>query len=456
MVDLNRSGVLVAELVSLIERYQPATFSTYAHVKAASAGVNGALTTVLAVVRLYQPEALVRIEQAYDHITLVEESIPASDLLNALRNCVGQPFALAGAGGVLSENGNYQMLGSGNAFTDFLPCYRVDLSFKNRPNLDWSHPLLRYALPPYSGVEDAIRQWLPIRPFHGNSDGRIGQVILAVPIVGPHLGDLQVDERTLHVGFHEPTGGLELKMICRAGNVTTKRDSKPVHGNKLTLEIDPEADAIDLWLVDEQTKVLDFYSENSYQCSRPRRVLHAGPATGEAELDVLAQIRRGESDTLEFKPFIKIPDSKAEEIVRTAVAFANGSGGDIYLGVNDLSEIDGVEADAIREYRKELTPLPCTTAQAIDHYCKLLRKLLADRSMPRLDVAIDPIHVSNRTLVRLRVEEAREKPVADNRTGEMFVRRGSSNGRLTKPELEKFISASRPTEFLGRSRGFSV
>jgi len=44
-------------------------------------------------------------------------------------------------------------------------------------------------------------------------------------------------------------------------------------------------------------------------------------------------IRRGESDTVEFKEFIHLDDKKkAAELVKAVISFANTRGGTIFIG----------------------------------------------------------------------------------------------------------------------------
>ena len=61
--------------------------------------------------------------------------------------------------------------------------------------------------------------------------------------------------------------------------------------------------------------------------------------------DLKDDIRRGESQTLELKRDLSDNPLK---YVRTAVAFANGSGGRIIFGVDDSREIVGLEGDPWR------------------------------------------------------------------------------------------------------------
>ena len=56
-------------------------------------------------------------------------------------------------------------------------------------------------------------------------------------------------------------------------------------------------------------------------------------------MDIKEIIKNGENKTIEFKEII--PNSK--KISQTAVAFANGAGGKILIGITDDREIIGID-----------------------------------------------------------------------------------------------------------------
>lgn len=64
------------------------------------------------------------------------------------------------------------------------------------------------------------------------------------------------------------------------------------------------------------------------------------------------EISKGESDNLEFK--ISKP-SKDAKYVKTAIAFANGSGGRILFGVDDRGDVSGIPDDEVFKTRDSIT-----------------------------------------------------------------------------------------------------
>lgn len=96
-------------------------------------------------------------------------------------------------------------------------------------------------------------------------------------------------------------------------------------------------------------------------------------------------LKRGETDEIEFKEFIHQADQKESEIVRTIVAFANSGGGRLYLGVRDDGTVqrtadlfaaakpkeqgsipEKILADRVRTLaREKVKPVPVVDVEAV-------------------------------------------------------------------------------------------
>ena len=137
-------------------------------------------------------------------------------------------------------------------------------------------------------------------------------------------------------------------------------------------------------------------------------------------------VKRGESDTLEFKRKAAHP----EKIVREFVAFANTKGGDILIGVDDNGNIPGVK------YAEE------------EIY--VLNKALAKLCKPRLryEYSIIPLDENDsRTVVHYQVAESKKKPhyaLPDENTdwGKAYVRLADKSIQASK-EVRNVIKFSR-------------
>ena len=112
------------------------------------------------------------------------------------------------------------------------------------------------------------------------------------------------------------------------------------------------------------------------------------PDTGSA--DILAEIRRGECETVEFKE--DVPEVK-EKYLKTAVAFANGNGGSLVFGVKDRTwEIIGLPPDEI--------------FQKMDS----IANSIYDSTEPRIIPYIDVFTLEDKQIIVVTVNACSQKP----------------------------------------------
>lgn len=98
-------------------------------------------------------------------------------------------------------------------------------------------------------------------------------------------------------------------------------------------------------------------------------------------------VRRGESESLEFK----LKANHPEKIIREVVAFANSNGGILLVGVSDDKSIPGLKFVDEEEY---------ILVRAIDKFCT-----------PKINYALERISVSNdREVLVFRIPKSIEKP----------------------------------------------
>lgn len=128
---------------------------------------------------------------------------------------------------------------------------------------------------------------------------------------------------------------------------------------------------------------------------RGRKPSLPDPYTGTE--DILAEIRRGECETVEFKE--DVPEDK-EKYLKTAVAFANGKGGSLVFGVKDGTwEIIGFNPDEI--------------FQKMDS----IANSIYDATEPRIIPYIDVFTVDGKQIIVVTVNSCSQKPCHLRREG---------------------------------------
>lgn len=145
-------------------------------------------------------------------------------------------------------------------------------------------------------------------------------------------------------------------------------------------------------------------------------------------------ITAGESYAVEYKRQL----SKAEDsVLKTIVAFANGQGGVLLLGVDDDQTICGVEKE-----------FPQNT---FDRYTSQITSLIHDKLMPVPDYQISRSVIQEHTIVAIQVFEGTEPPYTTRKNGSsiVYVRRNASTYPATPSEIREISLKALPPQSSG-------
>ncbi len=145
------------------------------------------------------------------------------------------------------------------------------------------------------------------------------------------------------------------------------------------------------------------------------------------EQQVRADILAGEGENREMKAFFNPDQNKdmRDRVLESAIAFANTSGGHIYVGVEDHGELSG-NSKLVNAIRKNATPQEC--AQELS---AKLRKYIIENTRPFIEVSALEIKIGTEWVVRLSIE--RSQHVVGTHTNHVFIRSGASN-RIPEPD----------------------
>lgn len=138
------------------------------------------------------------------------------------------------------------------------------------------------------------------------------------------------------------------------------------------------------------------------------------------------ELRQGESERLEYKPFITRGHEKEQELIRTIVAFSNTFGGRIYVGVTDDGTPEG-EAQ-LRKIGK------ANEETSLSSMIWFLKKLSREKITPVPDVEVRPATAFGHPIVVIAVRAGEDAPyfTADY---DVYVRSGATN-RKPNPQTE--------------------
>lgn len=275
-------------------------------------------------------------------------------------------------------------------------------------------PLVGRGLPPFFNPKDAITDWIQV-PF-GDNDGRYGRFLLFIPDFTARLGRIAFADAVLSVEASFTPGVLSISVLATDGR-TTFRKTEPLQKEQ-SFKLMPNPNSLRVIITNEKSETVDSFAEEEAWTTR-ERVIFAGARYSEEPMEM---IRKGESDTVEFKEFIHLDDKKkAAELVKAVISFANTRGGTIFIGVTDDAEIVGVETHTPHDKQK------AATFEA--DYLAGLRTLLQQKlnRIPSIETRTE--RIGDKTVFVVQVEEGVAKPYTNIQTRETFVRRGASDMR---------------------------
>ncbi len=151
---------------------------------------------------------------------------------------------------------------------------------------------------------------------------------------------------------------------------------------------------------------------------------------------VLKLIRGGESQFVEFKKKAAHP----EKIIREVVAFANTSGGHLFIGVNDNSTLAGLKYPEDEEY--------------------VLTKAIRELCRPALNFTVDLVQIKDVEILHYYIPESENKPHfafldSKHRYGKAFVRSADHSIQASyevRQILKRSKRAHQPIEFEEKTR----
>jgi hypothetical protein len=262
-------------------------------------------------------------------------------------------------------------------------------------------------------------------PRFSNQHSAPNEYTLRIPDHRARIADLSLEGNTLRVRVDNP---LDLELYCgiyiSAYAGQTFHDAVSLLDNQTTIELPFVLENIEVWIMLRDGYMLDHYQETPHggMWGPAKSVLMASrKAQSHA---ITAALTSGETDSVEFKPYIQIKprDNKAKEILRSVSAFANMAGGSLYIGINDAAEPEGIETQLNRDYGKQERDL-ATQQRA---YEKDLKKLINEGTSPTLPIEYQWHDFAHLIILEVRIPQS-QVPVHIPETGEVYRRAGGTN-----------------------------
>ncbi len=173
---------------------------------------------------------------------------------------------------------------------------------------------------------------------------------------------------------------------------------------------------------------------SSAQLAKLDQIYHSSIKLSEPEL-VFNEIKKGESTNREFKQTFALDvklkkrgDHIVQECVKTVAGFMNKSGGTLFIGVADNSEITGIEVEVGK------TKLHKSVDKYMNTIKDILKKRIGSASLSNCD--FNPVKIRGKTILKIECSQSDHEVFVEK---DFYVRMGPSTNKLEGRELATFI-----------------
>lgn len=352
----------------------------------------------------------------YGEFAMVEDVVSLDYLIDTLKRLPENGMTTINVGGYeIQVNGTsltngYYKYDSGMEYLD------VGWFFEKYQYLgqQWSYPsqpLTSPHLPLFPDGRSAIEAFLGIDI--SRDSGSFG-IIICLPNYGAKIEEVNIGSNEIRVKVQAKTEDVKNiigKLYCQKARMI-KQENIEFSSETGTIVIGFKPDSFYFALLSKVTgEILD--TRRLY----PGWELPEGVVIDIPEYEIIEFVRSGETDTVEFKEDI----GKPEELAETVVAFANGKGGIILLGVNDNANVAGLGQ---KDYESIIT------------------NILRSHCEPQAKYEMNKRQLDEKNIILLRVEEGKDKPYTVREKG-VYVRANATDRVATRYELDEFYREKR-------------
>ena len=276
-------------------------------------------------------------------------------------------------------------------------------------------PIVKMRQRPYASGRQALVDWIwqGTIPYDVREIPYAGQVLAILPDTRGRVvtADWQGDLLSIETEINVASGDVELQVAVSYSDRTMIID--PPRLDKITeWQLPDDAVTVDVFLVHLDGTLLSHLKVTRGEHYRA----HAGQLSMKERAEI--ELRHGEGDQIEFKPFIEVKDPKESEVLATVVAFSNSAGGRIYVGVSDM----GLPIGEVQLRKVGKADAEASLTVVVNR----LRELVRERVKPVPHVQIEPITISGEWIVVVDVPPSTSGPHATLQN-DIYIRKGASN-----------------------------
>jgi Putative DNA-binding domain len=282
--------------------------------------------------------------------------------------------------------------------------------------------LLASGLRPYLSAPDAVNEWVSQTPS-SNSVSVLDQDCMVTML--PDLRARIISAEwvpglvRIEIELGVPADQVELQLLFGGADRQFEIVSSVQHQTEI--EVPGDARGVFIYLVHATGECIA-----ELMLGRPYAAYGKAEKPINAQRQVIGDLEDGENDTIEYKPFMKPNHAKESEFVETTIAFANTSGGRIYVGVRNDGSPQGEAAAR--------TIFGCDLESALEVQHDRLKTLVREKIKPVPFVTVKRLVIHDHPAIAVEVERGSQRPYATH-DNKVFIRKGATN-RLADPHSE--------------------
>lgn len=288
----------------------------------------------------------------YEDAVLLRDVLEASQCISFIEGLAMQSFNVAGRPVLFDAQSQADIVRVG-VRNDWMEQAGTVYTFSSKSYNSVPHErLLRADAPYYPDPYEAAKDWLGLRAHHGPSDGSNGKVVLLLPETRGFIDDFKWANDTLELKVAGTANDAEKLQVIGAfwSTVGMKQLAATVSGGRAVLQIAPDAQRLELFVVGDSGHFYEHHQEQVGFGPDHCRFLGARSQVSETAALVKVGVAKGECIDVEFKAWVDIEgplkaNSKLMQVLQTVTAFANTSGGTVYIGVDNHSDVVGINIE---------------------------------------------------------------------------------------------------------------
>lgn len=361
-----------------------------------------------------------RSSRSYRNLRLVEVWLPTSEAFEALHAMVAGHASIGGVPVSEKLTWAHSDAHHGGSMTGWPEAtFRLRLDREKVAQLP-HEPAVAFGLRPYAVLAEAVNEWVWQESTHrwgGGDPLHKDEIVIAVPDTRARIAHAEWRPGAVDVRLESnvPAEQTELQGVVRhedAAQVDDRRAAAP--SSLVTWDVPSWAKKVDVYLLHADGSLLGQTS-----LSAPGQEYEARVGTKTPLEQAQADLRAGEGQYVEFKPFIRPTDEKEGELLRAVVAFSNQEdGGRLYIGVKD----DGIPEGPVA-LQKAFSAAPDASMEAAK---VRLKKLLRERVKPDPVFEAHAVEVFGLPVLAVFVQQGSERPYATHEN-DVFIRKGATN-----------------------------